>query len=125
MGLIRDVYSHPREVYVWLGEGLENQAESAIALSKKTAEECCQKLESSVEDISFGDLASLIAERNGLDKGSFNNPDKASDHPLSISARERGAVNWLFSNTWLERVWVIQEVTFASAKIHLGASQLT
>jgi hypothetical protein len=124
VGLMRDIYSRTGRVVAWLGEDEEDQAEAAIYIIENLAWEISQRLQMPIEDIRGSDVMELDSESLKWKDANINNPLELSGVLSTLSTRDRDAVVWFFSHTWFGRVWVIQEVAFAPAVMHIGARQL-
>ncbi|KAL2070883.1 hypothetical protein VTL71DRAFT_13909 [Oculimacula yallundae] len=113
--MMREIYSKPSRVLVWLGEDIENQAEPAIEFVKEVAERYCRKLNVSFTEattvFNSANLTILREEQEGV-RGVYPS-DGDSRWP---------AVIWLYKHIWFERIWVVQEVAFSAADILIGSS---
>lgn len=126
--LMRDSYSQPRQVVVWLGDDEGNQAEAAIGVISKAAVYWCAEMGKDFDKMTIQDLGSNRTEdRDAKAKSSRDIPyrDWNNNWKTSEDARKWDAVIWLYSNPWFTRVWVIQEVMFAPVTVYLGDRELS
>ncbi|KAG4429711.1 hypothetical protein IFR05_014808 [Cadophora sp. M221] len=121
--LMRDIYTRTWRVVVWLGEDPEGKAEGAISFLQMVADECSRQLQVPVDEIALKDLLKipfvvLWDAETSVALAQLSNI-------LTIEFEKNvDAAAWLCSHSWFGRVWVIQEVAFAPAMIHVGAQQV-
>jgi hypothetical protein len=108
--LMKDIYAQAARVIVWLGEDEYGLAGKAIELIEIAANRCCATLGKSLEDIGFRDLYTLAPEMFQKDE---------------FEEWEWDIVTWFYRNTWFTRVWIIQEVSHASALVYMGLHETT
>lgn len=94
VAIMRNIYQHASEVFVWLGKDEDGQAEAAAILIKDLAKACHLvniELLAAVDD---------LYDRTGKIPSSLSRCDLSSWK----------ALQWLLSREWFCRLWVLQEV---------------
>lgn len=96
IGLMGNIYSHAREVYIWLGEAEASKAESAVSTIKSLRTECDRTMGSS-------GLRNPLRELRLSDDALQN---------VDLNALEA-----IFASPWHSRLWVMQETLLAQRAI--------
>ncbi|KAL5323657.1 hypothetical protein ACEPPN_008197 [Leptodophora sp. 'Broadleaf-Isolate-01'] len=122
--LMRDIYTQTWRVVVWLGEDPDGKAEGAISLLEMAAGECSRQLQLPIDEIALKDLLKIpviVPSYESLVEASLG---QMSSRLTEEIERNIGAAAWLCSHSWFERIWVVQEVAFAPAVMHIGAKEI-
>ncbi|KAH7370153.1 heterokaryon incompatibility protein-domain-containing protein [Rhexocercosporidium sp. MPI-PUGE-AT-0058] len=120
--LMRDIYTQTWRVVVWLGEDSDSKAQAAISLLERVAEECSQRLQLPIDQITLTDLLKLPIARSSFGETSLA---QLSRNLPGEMEKNMEAAAWLCSHSWFRRIWVIQEVSFAPATVHIGTLQIS
>lgn len=99
---MRVIYKNAKQVLVWLGKDVDNQAQKAMDLMKEIAEGCVRRIDTKEK----GHIASL--------KDTDELWDLLPQHMMGgvkhNDSHDWSALAWFFSRPWFNRLWVIQEV---------------
>ncbi|KAL2068382.1 hypothetical protein VTL71DRAFT_16480 [Oculimacula yallundae] len=118
--LMRDIYSRPWRVLVWLGDDMDNKAGIAISLLTKAAEMCAVEMQMPIDNIRNLDLLRFWFDtyRNQSERYSL------SEAILGATDTDFAAADWICSHSWFKRIWIIQEIAFAPATVCIGQSEV-
>jgi hypothetical protein len=115
--LMRDIYSMPERVIVWLGED-EGQAAEAITVIKRAAEYFYSEIgKTSNDNIWYSDLEAIKTEDN-----IFATENRPGLPPIKPGEIDLGwaPVKWFYDRPWFRRIWVVQEVAFSQVIMYVG-----
>ncbi|KUJ14299.1 HET-domain-containing protein [Mollisia scopiformis] len=116
VALMRDIYSQPTRVIVWLGDDENNIAHAAvfaIVFAKNSIIYCVHEIQSISDmhlDDDFGDDIDAMEDLLG-----------SSDWYLQRIKRQ---VQWFYEREWFERIWVLQEVAFSHCMMYIGKLEI-
>ncbi|KAF1982508.1 hypothetical protein K402DRAFT_340114 [Aulographum hederae CBS 113979] len=118
---MRQIYEKAQSVIVWLGPDSEAALAGCAAAALITVSDAiCEKLEVTLSELdSYPDLYNDYIFKN---RERLPDPEKISlDSPSSVWE----SLNWLYSNAYFSRVWVIQEINAnESRSIYCGTQLL-
>jgi hypothetical protein len=120
--LMRDIYTKPSRVIVWLGEDREDVFAQEAIRRITNAEKCFYSELSKPlgEELDHSDLAKWDTVKHlPWDSSRINPYDLPSRTPGGINS-EWVPVRWFYSLPWFRRVWVVQEVAFSPALVYIG-----
>jgi len=127
--LMKDIYSQAWRVVVWLGEDEEGNAEIAIRIIEKAAEYCYADSSASLKDqdninTNLG-AANLEMELPWSENKQERSLPGSRYEFNTTSSTDWAAISKFYSNTWFTRIWIVQEVAFAPAIMHIGAHEVS